>query len=84
MSWQPLDAILIILLASFYAGIYALLGALWGQGGYRRLLVGWLVSLAGCIIGYFVGQIAGLHLLWLVTASLGAMILLVVASRLRI
>lgn len=84
MSWQPLDAILIILLATFFAGLYALLGTLWGQGGYRRLLIGWLASLAGCIVGYFVGQIANLHLLWLGTASVGAIVLLVVASRLRI
>lgn len=85
MSWQPLDAILIVLFATLYAGLYALLGA----RGYRRLLVGWLASLAGAIIGYFLGHILGFHVLWLATfpwpeVTLGAAIMLVVASRLRI
>jgi hypothetical protein len=85
MSWQPLDAALIVLFATLYAGIYALLGA----RGYRRLLLGWLASLAGAILGYFIGHAFNLHLLWLGTlpwieVTLGAAILLVVASRLRI
>ncbi len=85
MSWQPLDAILIVLFATLYAGIYALLGA----RGYRRLLVGWLASLAGAILGYFAGQAFALHFLWLGTlpwleVTVGAALLLLVASRLRI
>ncbi len=85
MSWQPLDALLLALFATLYAGFYALLGA----RGYRRLLVGWLASLAGAVIGYFFGQLLDLHILWLGSlpwpeVTLGAIILLVVASRLRI
>jgi hypothetical protein len=57
MSWQPLDALLIVLFATLYAGFYALLGA----RGYRRLLFGWLASLAGAVIGYFVGQLLAFH-----------------------
>ena len=85
MSWQPLDAILLVLFATLYTGIYALLGG----RGYRRLLVGWLASLAGAVIGYFVGRLLGLDFLWLgsvpwLEMTLGSAILLVVASRLRI
>lgn len=85
MSWLPLDAILVVLFATFYAGFYALL-----EGrGYRRLLLGWLASLAGSIMGYYLGQLLNLHVLWLGTfpwpeVTLGAVLLLVVASRLRI
>lgn len=85
MSWQPLDALLVVLFATLYAGFYALLGA----RGYRRLLIGWLASLAGAVIGYFVGQLLAFHVLWLGSlpwpeVTLGAVIFLVVASRLRI
>ncbi len=85
MSWQPLDALLIALFATLYAGLYALLGG----RGYRRLLVGWLASLAGALIGYFVGQLLNFQVLWIGSVpwpemTLGSAILLVVASRLRI
>lgn len=88
MSWQPLDAILILLFASLYAGMYALVGLI-GSWSYRRLFVGWLASLAGCILGYGLGHLANLHFLWLGSfpwpeATLGAILLLVVASRLRV
>jgi len=85
MSWQPLDAIVLVLFATLYTGLYALLGG----RGYRRLLVGWLASLAGAVIGYYVGHLLNLQILWLgsvpwLEMTLGSAILLVVASRLRI
>jgi hypothetical protein len=85
MSWQPLDAIVLFLFATLYTGLYALLGG----HGYRRLLVGWLASLSGAVIGYFVGHVVNLQILWLgsvpwLEMTLGSAILLVVASRLRI
>src|SRR5512136_1810510 len=61
MSWQPLDALVLVLFATLYAGIYALLRG----RGYSRLLVGWLASLAGALIGYFVGHLLNLQILWL-------------------
>ncbi len=61
MAWVPLDAILVVLFATFFAGLYALLAA----RGYRRLLLGWLASLAGAILGYFLGQLLQFHVLWL-------------------
>lgn len=84
-SWVPVDALLVVLFATLYAGFYALFGA----RGYRRILVGWLVSLAGAILGYFLGQAIGFHVLWLGTlpwpeVTLCSALLLVVASRLRI
>jgi len=85
MSGLPLDALILVLFATLYAGLYALLGA----RGYRRLLVGWLASLAGAVIGYFVGHLLNFQVLWLgsvpwLEMTLGSAILLVVASRLRI
>ena len=85
MSWQPLDAILIILFATLYAGFYALFGA----RGYRKLLVGWLAALAGAILGYFLGHLIGLHFLWLGSfpwpeVTVVSVLLIVVAARLRI
>lgn len=85
MSWQPLDAILILLFATLYAGLYALLGA----RGHRRLIVGWLASLAGSILGYVLGRVLGFDILWLgdfpwPEVTLGAAIMLVVAWRIRI
>lgn len=84
-SWFPVDAILVLLFATLYAGIYAL----FGERGYRRLLVGWLTCLAGAILGYFLGRALGLEFLWLGTfpwpeVTVGAGLLLAVASRLRI
>ncbi len=85
MSWQPLDAIVLVLFATLYTGLYALLGA----RGYRRLLLGWLASLAGAVIGYFVGHLLNFQVLWLgsvpwLEMTLGSAIFLVVASRLRV
>ena len=85
MPWFPLDAILIVLFATLYTGFYALLGA----RGYHKLLVGWLAGLAGAILGYFLGHAIGLHFLWLGSlpwpeVTLGSLLLIVVASRLRI
>lgn len=85
MSWQPLDAIVLVLFATLYAGLYALLRG----RGYRLLLVSWLASLAGAVIGYFIGHLVGLQVLWLgsvpwLEMTLGSLLLLVVASRLRI
>ena len=82
--WLPIDAILVFLFATLYAGFYALLGA----RGYRRLALGWLASLAGAILGYYLGQALNLHVLWLGSlpwpeVTLMSTILLVVASRLR-
>ncbi len=84
MSWQPLDAILLVLFATLYAGLFMLLTG----RGYRRLLVGWLASMAGAILGYFLGQLLNFHVLWLGTlpwpeVTMGSALLLVVASRLR-
>ena len=84
-SWLPVDAILVLLFATLYAGIYAF----FGKRGYRRLLVGWLAGLAGAILGYFLGRALGLEFLWLGTlpwpeVTVGAGLLLAVASRLRI
>lgn len=83
-TWLPIDAILVVLFATLYTGFYALLGA----RGYRRLLIGWLASLAGAILGYYLGQALAIRVLWLGTlpwpeVTLGSVILLVVASRLR-
>ena len=85
MSWQPLDALIVVLFATLYTGLYALLGA----RGYRRLLVGWLAGLAGAVIGYFLGQLLDFQVLWLGSVPWPEMtvcsaLLLVVASRLRI
>jgi uncharacterized membrane protein YeaQ/YmgE (transglycosylase-associated protein family) len=85
MSWIPLDAILVVVLATLYAGFYALLTG----RGYRRLLVAWLASLAGAIVGYFLGQALQLHVLWFGTlpfleVTLGSVLLLVLALRFRI
>jgi len=85
MSWQPLDAVLVALFATLYTGLFALVGG----RGYRRLLVGWLASLAGAILGYFVGQLLGFHVLWLGSlpwpeVTVFSAVMLVVASRLRI
>lgn len=84
MSW--VDALPLFVLATLCAGFYALLGA----HGYRRLLIGWLASLAGAILGYALGHAIGLSRpLWLgslpwLEAVLGAILLQVVASRLRV
>jgi hypothetical protein len=85
LSWLPVDAILVFLFATLYAGFYALLG----KRGYRRLLLGWLASLGGSILGYYGGQALNIHVLWVGTfpwpeVTLGAALLLVVASRVRI
>ena len=85
MSWQPLDAVVLVLFATLYAGLFALLRG----RGYRRLLIGWLASLAGAVIGYAVGRLLGFEVLWLgsvpwLEMTLGSLLLLVVASRLRI
>jgi hypothetical protein len=85
MSWQPLDALLVVLFATLYAGLFALVTG----RGYRRLLVSWLASLAGAILGYFVGHLLSFHVLWLGSlpwpeVTLFSAVLLVVASRLRI
>ncbi len=84
MSW--VDALPLLVLATFCAGFYALFGA----RGYRRLLIGWLASLAGAILGYALGHAIGLSRpLWLgslpwLEAILGAILLQVVALRLRV
>ncbi len=84
-TWVPVDAIMVVLFATLYAGFFALLGG----RGYRRLLLGWLASLGGCILGYALGRVLNLHVLWVGTfpwpeATLGAAILLLIAARLRI
>ncbi len=84
MSW--IDALPLLLLATLWAGLYALLGA----RGYRQLLIGWLASLAGAILGYALGHAIGLSRpLWLgslpwLEVSLGAVLLQMVALRLRV
>lgn len=84
-AWLPIDAILVVLFATLYAGFYVLLGA----RGYRKLLLGWLASLAGAILGYYLGQALNIRVLWLGTlpwpeVTMLSAIFLVVASRLRI
>lgn len=82
MSPAPL---LLLLLATVNA---ALAHLLWGRS-WRQLLVFWVAALAGCLISYALGLRLPLRTntpagVPVIEAVLGAWILLIVASRLRV
>lgn len=83
--WSSVDMLLLLGFATLYAGLYTLLTG----RGYRALAVGWLASVVGGLLGYGIGHLLGIRLLWLGSfpwpeATVLSWLSLVLVSRLRI
>ncbi|MGC8873140.1 MAG: hypothetical protein ACP5SI_01660 [Chloroflexia bacterium] len=84
MSWFAVDGLLLAAFATLYAGLYTVVTG----RGYRGLLAAWLASLLGALLGYGIGHLLGLRVLWLGSfpwpeATLFSWLSLLVVYRLR-